>query len=106
MILALHVEDVEVGPTVVVHVDDRRVAAPARVEEPHPARDVLEPVAPQVVVEDARLGALGMRVTVERVGQADVIASRSLGVAGVDAHVRHEEVEQPVAIVVEEHRAR
>src|SRR5438034_6017058 len=28
MILALHVEDIEVGPTVVVHVDDRRVPAP------------------------------------------------------------------------------
>src|SRR2546425_957829 len=71
-----------------------------------PARDVLEPIAPQVPVEDAGLGALGVRVTVERVAQADIVASRPLGVAGINAHVRHEEIEQSVAIVVEEHRAR
>src|SRR2546421_474378 len=52
VVLPLHVEDVEVGPTVVVHVDHRRVAAPASIDEPDLPGDIPEPAAAQVVVQN------------------------------------------------------
>ena len=42
----------------------------------------------------------------ERVVQADVVAAGPLGVGGVDADIGHEQVEQAVAVVVEEHCTR
>src|SRR5205807_10275393 len=42
---------------VVVRVDHGGVAAPAEIHQPDFARDVLEPVAAEVVVQNARFGA-------------------------------------------------
>ena len=56
------------------------------------------------MVQNARFGALGVGVAVEGIGPADVVAARSLLVGGVDADVADEEVEQAVAVVVEEDR--
>src|SRR2546430_2621001 len=106
MIRPLHVEDVEVWKAVVVRVDHGGVAAPAEIHQPDFARDVLEPVAAEVVVQNARFGARGVRVTVEGVGPADVIAAGPLLFGGVDADVGDEEVEQAVAVIVEENSAR
>ena len=41
----LHVQDVEVGKPIVVDVDRRGLAAPARAHQPELARDVLESIA-------------------------------------------------------------
>ncbi len=69
-------------------------------------RDVLEAVVPHVLVEDARLAAVGVEVAAEGVGETDVGAAAPLLVVGVAANVAHEEVEQAVVVVVEEDGAR
>jgi hypothetical protein len=67
--------------------------------------DLREPATAEVVVQDARFGALGVGVAVEGIPQAHVVATRADRVGGVDAHVGHEQIEQAVAVVVEEHGA-
>src|SRR5205085_5159631 len=62
VIPSLHVEAVEVGKAVGVHVEGRRIAAPAEIHQPDLATHVLEPVAAQVAVENTRFGALGVEV--------------------------------------------
>ena len=62
VIPSLHIQDVEVGKSVVVHVERRGVARPAQVHQPDVATHVLEPVAAHVAVEHARFGTLGVEV--------------------------------------------
>src|SRR5713101_5783352 len=62
VIPSLHVQDVEVGEPVIVDVERRGIAAPAEIHQPDFARDVLEAVAAQIVVQNARFGALGVEV--------------------------------------------
>src|SRR5713226_9687226 len=80
---ALHIEDIEVGKPVIVHVERRGVAAPARTHQPDLARNVLEPVAAQIVIENVRFGAFGVKVTQEGVAETDIITARPLHVARV-----------------------
>ena len=105
VVLTLHVQDVQVGQPVVVHVDHGGVAAPAAVDQADLARHVLEPAATEVVIQDARFGAVRVGMAVERVRQAHVVATRPLFIARVDADVGHEQVDQAIPVVVEEHRA-
>ena len=105
VILPLHVEDIEIRPTVLVHVDNRGITAPAQIHEPDLAGHVLEAVPAQVAVQDAGFRAVGVRVAMEGVRQAHEVTARALRVAGVDTDIGHEQIEQAVAIVVEEDRS-
>src|SRR3954467_15371034 len=58
------------------------------------------------MVEDARLGAIGLEMSHETIVESDEVASRSLLVAGVDPDIGHEKIQKAVAVVVEEHGAR
>src|SRR5260370_4006472 len=49
---ALHIEDVEYGKPVIVHIERRGVPAPSRTHQPDLARNVLEPLAAQIGVEN------------------------------------------------------
>ena len=102
----LHVERVEVGKAVVVQVHGRGVAGPTLVHQPDLATHVLEAVAAQVVVEDARFGALRVEMAAEGVLQRDIVAAPPPGVAGVHAHIGDEQIEQAVSVIVEKHGAR
>src|SRR5207249_2652098 len=77
----LHVEDVEVGKPVVVHVERRGVAAPAEVHQSDIATYVLEPIAAQIAIKNARFSAFGVEVAKERVAESDVVAARPSRVA-------------------------
>src|SRR2546425_1007659 len=107
LVVALHVEHVEIGPPVPVDVDRARIAAPAHVDDPALFGHVDEAVVPPVLVEDAALVPLfRVQVSVEGVGEADMVAARADLVRGIPADVAYEEIEQPVAVVVEEDRPR
>ncbi len=106
VVVALHAEGVDVGPAVAVQVVEAGVAGPARIVEAGRLGDVREFVAAEVVVEQARLGALGEGVAGEGVGEADVVAAAAALLGGVFADVRDEEVELAVLVVVEEEGAR
>ena len=110
VVVALHVQDVEVGPAVVVDVDRAGVAGPADVSiRPVACRDVDEAVVAHVLVQDAPLGALGLEVAREGVLEAPRSTgspSPAIVVGGVLADVDEEQVEPAVAVVVEEDRAR
>ena len=45
-----------------------------------------------------------MEVAHERVAQTDVVVARPTLVAGIHTHIRHEQIEEAVAVIVEEHR--
>src|SRR3990172_3705352 len=93
------------GNPAMVHVERRGVAAPAPTHEPYFARNVLEPVAAQIAVENARFGAFGVEVAHERVAQTHIVAAGPPLVAGGHTHISHQEIEKAVAVKVEEHRA-
>ena len=68
LVVALHVQHVEIEPAVVVDVDRAGVAGPGDVDAgPMRLRDVDEAVAAFVVIQDARLGPLRLQVAGERV---------------------------------------
>ena len=102
VVVALHVENVEIGEAIAVDVRERRVTAPAAVDEPHLLRDVPEPTVAEVAVQDAGLGALGEEMAAEGVFVADVVAAPTALLRGVAADVGQEEVERTVPVVVEE----
>jgi hypothetical protein len=99
------VEREEIGEPIAVQVSGARIAAPAGVAEAGLGRDVLEPVAAHVPVQDRRLGAVGMQVSRKCIGQAHERAVRPPIVVGVLTDVAHIEIEQAVVVVVEEQRA-
>ena len=82
------------------------LARPGGVLEARRFGDVLELVAAEVAIEDRPLRAIGMQVSGERVEDAFVGAAVALLVERVLADVGDEEIEQAVAVVVEEDRAR
>src|SRR6185295_12013181 len=92
MIVALHVEDVEVGIAILVEIHQTRVAAPRAVDEADGGGDVLEAVAAAVVIENAGLRALGVEMAGEGVLVGVVEAAAPLGLPRVFADVDQEEV--------------
>ena len=104
--MPLHVQHVEIGPAVTVHIDWARIAAPAQIDETPLLRDVDEAVAALVLVQDAALVArFGMEMSLERVAKPHVVPTRPNLVGGVPADIADEEIEQAVAVEVEEHGA-
>src|SRR5256885_7223494 len=106
VITSLHVQDVQVRISVAIDVERGGVAAPALVDESDIARHIPEPIAAEVMIKNARLGALGMQMPHERVAESDEITPGSALVRGIDADVGDEEIEQAVAVVVEKDRTR
>ncbi len=106
VVVPLHVEDVEVGPEVAVPVDQAGVAGPALVRDAGRLGHVGEAELPGVAVEARELGAVGEVVAREGVGAADVGAAAADLLGRVLADVDQEDVEQAVAVVVEEDRPR
>ncbi len=107
LVVALHVEHVQIEPAVFVDVDGRGIARPRQIDDAHGVCHVGEAVLAVVAIQDAALGAIGAQVAFERVDEAEVIrVLAGLEVRGVLADVGDEQVEQAVAVVVEEHGAR
>src|SRR4051812_18658217 len=102
MIGALHVEDVEIRESVVIGVQHGRIAAPARVVEANVTSNFLKPIAAEVVVQETRFGAVRMQVTEKGVVPADEVAARPARLGRETAHIRDEEIEPPVTVVIEE----
>ena len=105
VVVTLHVEHIELRVAVAIEIDERGIAAPAAVSQAHLFGNLLEPLAVDVAIEEAVLGALGIEMTAEGVLQSDVIAARSLLVDGVDADTGDEQVQKAIVVVVEEDRA-
>jgi hypothetical protein len=108
LVVALHVQDVEVEPAVVVDVDRAGVSGPGELAQARSLGNVREPVPALVAVQDAALGTRRLEVAREGVVDGDVVAiavARDL-VRRIPPDVDQEQVEPAVAVVVEEHRAR
>jgi hypothetical protein len=105
VLLAGHVHHQQVRTAVAVQIGERRLAAPADRLQSDLCGDVGERVVSRVAIEHRLLVAIGMEMSLERVGQTGELAVRSLAVAGVLADVADEEIEQAVAVVVHEHGA-
>src|SRR5947207_1296686 len=58
-----------------------------------------------VAVENARFGAVGVKVAEKRVVQRDIVPTPPPCVAGEHTDIGHEQIEQAVAVVVEKHGA-
>ena len=67
LVVALHVQHVQIEPAVVVDVDRARVARPGEVDEARPLRDVDEAVAALVAIQNASLGPRRLQVAGEGV---------------------------------------
>jgi hypothetical protein len=100
----LHRRHVEVRAAIAVRVEGRGFARPGGVYEAGFLRGVLEPAVTEVVEEERRLGSIGVEVPGKGVAHGGVQAVPSF-VTGVLADIGHEQVEQAVAVVVEEHDA-
>ena len=103
-VVALHVQHVEIGPAVTVHIDRARIAAPAHVNEAALFCDVDEAVAVFVLVQDAALVARFGDGGVPRTHRQAPQAARP-DCQAVPADIANKEIEQAVAVEVEEHRA-
>ena len=103
LVVALHVQDVEVGPPIPVDVDGIGVAAPTFIDESQSLGDLLEPAIAQVPVEEALLRTLRPQVPPEGILHPDEVTSPADLVGGVHAHIGHEQVQEAVSIVIEEH---
>src|SRR3982751_2316787 len=106
VIPALHVEDIQILKPIVVDVERGRVATPALVDEAGRPGDISEAIAALIPVQDARLGALRMEMSHERVTQSDEVSTRATLVGGIHADVGHEQIEFSVVVVIEENGAR
>ena len=106
LVVALHVEHVEVRPAVLVEVEGMGVAAPAGVQQADLLGYVGKAVAAQVAVQNAAFGVLRLQVVVERILVPHVVAARSDAIAGIGPDVGEKQVQAPVPVVVEEDRGR
>src|SRR6266699_3901328 len=71
----------------------------------HPSALRSSTLGPQVAVENARFGAVGVKVAEERVVQRDIVAAPPPGVAGEHTDIGHEQIEQAVAVIIKKYRA-
>ena len=105
VILPHHVQHVDVRTTVVIHIDRCCVATPAIVHEPRLLRHIGKTTRSQIAIQNARLVALRMRVSMKRIRKSDEIVARTFLVCGVNADVRDQQIEQAIAVVVEKQGA-
>jgi hypothetical protein len=105
VIATLHVEDVQIGELVAVYIEDGCVPTPASVDERHRSGHILKPVPAEVSVQDARFRAIGMQMSHERIAEANVVTAAPALIRGVHAYVRDEQIQQAIAVIVEEDRA-
>ena len=114
-VVPLHVEHVEVLPAVPVEIHRTGIARPARIQQPHFARDVGENPLSQILEQCALLGALGLQMPGEGILETSVVLigrpclqtrrinrRRPRFIFGIDPHIGHKQIQQPIVIVVEE----
>ena len=106
MIVALHVEEVKIGKTVLVQVGESGIATPGTITQVHLFGNVFEMSAADVLVEDAELGSLRIQVAIEGIGHRQVITTAAFLIGGVNPDVGQQQVQQPVVVEVKEYRAR
>src|SRR5580704_5419554 len=98
----LHVQEVHARPTITFQIGEACVATPAARIESHICGDILELIVAQIFVENRVLEAFGMEVAGKRVLQADVSSFWSFFVAGINADIADEQIDQTIVIVVKE----
>lgn len=69
----MHIEQVEIGPAILVEIEGVGVAGPAGVDQADGRGDIDEAVVAFIFEEDAALGAFGVEVAGEGVFEAEVI---------------------------------
>ena len=78
LVVALHVGQIQVGPSVVVGIERTGVPRPTRILQTRLLRDVDEPVSALVPIEDAGLRERGIQVAVEGVRRGTVVGIGSV----------------------------
>ncbi len=105
LIVAEHVEHVEIGPAIGIDVDHAGIARPRPIAQAGGGGDIDEAVVPLVVEEDALLRPLGLEVAGEGILEGHVIPRAAVagdGVGRIAADVDEEQIEPAVVVVVEE----
>ena len=90
LIVALHVEHVEIGVAVLVQIAERRVAAPAAMLEIHFFGHVLELPAPEIAIENAGFDPFRFEMARKSVRIGQVKTAAPLLVTGINPHVHQE----------------
>ena len=108
LVVAEHVEHIQIGPAVVIDVNHTRVARPGQVHEAGPLRDVNETISTGIAIQNASFGPGWLQVARKRVLERDVVlvAVAPNRVRRIPADVDEEQVEPAVAVVIEEHGTR
>src|SRR5208282_5466168 len=101
----MHVDEENAGPAVAIEVGEAGLAAPAMRIQSHFGGNVLEVVVPHVLIKDGMFVAVGVQVSIEGVGDSDVLTIWSFFVVSVLSDVTDQQVDEAVVIVVEEKRA-
>src|SRR5690606_16786271 len=115
LIIPLHIQDVEVRPSIAIAIHRRGIAGPALVDEADVCRHVLEARLSQVAKEDASFGSSVNRMCCKGILPTRVVLvpascllfrgtvhDRRELVGRIDAHIRDEQIYKSVSIVIKE----
>jgi len=102
VIVALHVQDVEVREGIAVHIRHGRVTGPRAVGQFHLPGHLAELSSAKILVKQAHLGALGIEMPAEGVAHAQEKAAPAFFVSRCTHPRAKKQIEQPVPIEIEE----
>src|SRR6185503_9031502 len=95
----------EIGPAILVHVAERRIAAPTNVLQVHFFGNVLEFSSAEILIQNALLAAFRFQMARESVLIRQKKTASTFLVRGVGANVHHEQIEQTIVVEIEKYRA-
>src|SRR4030095_16010452 len=102
VVVALHIQHVQVWKAVLIQVGTGRVATPTPIVQSHLSRYILEFLPSEILVENFALRPVGVQMAPEGVRNSDEVSAGALLVRSVAAHIRNKQVQQAIPVEIEE----
>ena len=105
-VFARHAQHVQFRESIRIEIAKGRITAPAPMNESCRLRSILEAGSTPIVEERAHLAALWILPALKGVRTTHILPGAPLLIPRVHPHIADEEIQLPIAVVIEEHRTR